>query len=402
MGLEVTTSLLLLSFLGAAVLGAVAHKTNFCTMGSVSDWVNMGNTARFGAWCFSIAVAILGVLLLEQFFSVPLESTIPPYRTANFAWLRYLLGGLMFGVGMTLAGGCGSKTLINIGGGSLRSLFVFFIAAAMAYLMTKTSFYEIVFHGWISPTSINFSQWDIQSQSLVDISAALLGISTSSTLHWIIALILCSLFLFIAFRSKHFRKNKQLIWGGGIIGLMIVFGWYISGGPGGLEVIEAVEWMDERPLGVGVQSYTFINPLGETLAYLAAPTNTLLITYGVAAVFGVIIGSFIYAVITGTFRITKFSSKQDIFKHFIGGFFMGTGGVLAMGCTIGQGITGVSTLAVGSLIVFVSIIFGSALTIKISYYKMFYDDEATFVASLLSTMVDFKMLPESMRKLEQP
>jgi uncharacterized protein len=402
MGLEATTSLLLLAFLGAAVMGAVAHKTNFCTMGSVSDWVNMGNTARLGAWCFSIAVAILGVLLLEQFFSVPLESTIPPYHTANFAWLRYLLGGLMFGVGMTLAGGCGSKTLINIGGGSLRSLFVFFTAAFMAYLMTKTSFYEVVFHNWINPTAIDLGQWGIGSQSLVDIMAALLGISVSSGLHWLVGLILFGLFLFIALRSKHFRKNKQLIWGGGIIGLVIVFGWYISGGPSGLEVIETVEWLDERPLGVGVQSYTFINPLGETLSYLKDPANLLLITYGVVAVFGVIVGSFVYAIISGTFRITKFSSKQDVLKHFIGGLLMGTGGVLAMGCTIGQGITGISTLAAGSLIVFVSIIFASALTIKISYYKMAYDDEATFFSSFLSTLVDFKMLPEAMRKLEEP
>lgn len=401
MEFEATTSLLLLSFLGAFVMGGVAHKTNFCTMGSVSDWINMGNTARLGAWYFAIAIAILGVLFLEQFFNLSLESTIPPYRTANFAWLRYLLGGLMFGVGMTFAGGCGSKTLINIGGGSLRSLLVFFVAGFMAYLMTKTSFYEIVFHSWVSQTSVDFSQWNIQSQSLVDIVAGLLSISSSPSLHWIIGLALCGLFLYLSIGSSHFRKNKQLIWGGGMVGLMIVFGWYISGGSSGLAVIEAVEWLDEQPLGVGVQSYTFINPLGETLVFLIEPTNILLITYGVVAVAGVITGALIYSLITGKFRITVFSSKQDVVKHIIGGALMGTGGVLAMGCTIGQGITGVSTLALGSLIVLASIIFSSAMTIKIIYYKMAYNG-ATFIASLLSTLVDFKMLPKGFRKLEEP
>lgn len=402
MELEVTTSVLLLAFLGAAVMGAVANKTNFCTMGSISDWINMGNTARLSAWYFSIAVAILGVLILELVLATPLDSTLPPYRTANFAWLRYLLGGLMFGIGMTLAGGCGSKTLINIGGGSLRSLFVLFVAGVMAYLMTKTAFYEVVFHSWINATAINLSDLEINSQSLVDIIAALFGIPSSMTLRWIIGLLVAGLFLFLAFRSRHFKKNKQLIFGGGVVGLVIIMGWYISGGPMGQKAIEAVEWADARPLGVGVQSYTFVNPMGESLAYLMNPGNTLLITYGMMALLGVILGSFAYALVTGKFKITKFSSSADLIKHLIGGVLMGVGGVLGMGCTIGQGITGVSTLAIGSVIVLASIIFGSAITIKVSYYKMAYDEEATFVASLLSSLVDFKMLPETFRKLEEP
>lgn len=402
MGLDVTTNILLLAFLGGAVIGTVAHKTNFCTMGSVSDWINMGNTARMGSWFFSIATAIIGVLFLELVMSVPLDSTIPPFRTANFAWLRYLLGGLMFGIGMTLAGGCGSKTLINIGGGSLRSLFVLLIAGIMAYLMTKTAFYEVVFYSWMEATSINLTNLDIKSQSLVDISAALLGISPSAGLHWVMGLLLAGLFLFMAFRSKHFRKNTPLIMAGGTIGLVIVAGWYISGGPSGLEAIETVEWLDERPLGVGVQSYTFINPMGESINYLMDPMNDLLITYGMMALLGVILGSLAYALFSGTFRITKFASTREFIKHLIGGVLMGTGGVLAMGCTIGQGITGVSTLSIGSLIALISIIFGSAITIKVSYYKMAYDEEATFLAALLSSLVDFKMLPEALRKLEEP
>ncbi|MDQ1363740.1 MAG: uncharacterized protein QG652_1602 [Pseudomonadota bacterium] len=397
---ETTTGLLAYSFAGAAVMGAVAHKTNFCTMGSVSDWINMGNTARLGSWFFSIAVAIFGVMLLEGLYSIPLDSTLPPYRTSGFAWLRYLLGGLMFGIGMTLAGGCGSKTLINIGGGSLRSLFVLLVAGIMAYLMTKTAFYEKVFHSWISATTINLANADIQSQSLADIASGMLGIQ-SMALDWITGLLAGGLFLFMALRSKQFRKNTPLIIGGGIIGVVIVFGWYISGGSSGQQLIESIEWLEERPLGVGVQSYTFINPMGETLGWLMNPGNSLLITFGMAALLGVIAGSMIYALVSRTFRITRFSSWQDFFRHLAGGLLMGTGGVLAMGCTIGQGITGSSTLALGSFLALGSIIFGSAITIKTGYYRMAYDD-ATFTAALISSLVDFRLLPESLRKLEAP
>ena len=108
-------------FVLAVILGAVANKTNFCTMGAVSDWVNMGDTGRLRAWLLAMAVAILGVAVLVGTGGAAIGTeTFPPYRTPYFAWLRYLLGGLMFGVGMTLASGCGNKTLVRIGGGSLK------------------------------------------------------------------------------------------------------------------------------------------------------------------------------------------------------------------------------------------------------------------------------------------
>ncbi|RDH82765.1 MAG: hypothetical protein DIZ80_10845 [endosymbiont of Galathealinum brachiosum] len=400
--MEITTTILLLGFVGALVMGFVAHKTNYCTMGGVSDWINMGNTARLSAWFFSIAIAVFGVLFLQSFNDVSVESTLPPFLTANFAWLRYIVGGLMFGIGMVLAGGCGNKTLVNIGGGSLRSLFVLLIASIMAYLMTKTSFYEMFFHSWVSATSINLADFEIQNQSIDHLISALTGMEPSTSIHNIVGALLGATFLYLALRSKHFRKNRQLMAGAGIIGLMIVMAWYVTGGSMGQEAIETVEWLDERPVGVGVQSYTFINPMGDTLAYLMDPGNLLLISFGVVALLGVILGSLIYSLIAGKFRISAFSSKEDFIKHLIGGILMGVGGVLGMGCTIGQGITGVSTLAFGSLLVLGSIIFSAALTIKITYYKMAYEEEASFIGAFISTLVDFKCLPESVRRLEEP
>jgi len=400
MEFEITTVVLLLSFAVAVIMGAVANKTNFCTMGAVSDWVNMGDTGRLGAWMLSIAIAIAGVLLLQFIYDIPLDSTLPPYLTSNFGWLRYILGGFLFGIGMTLASGCGNKTMVNIGGGNMKSLVVLIVAGVFAYLMTKTSFYEVLFHSWVSATTIDLTAFDMNGQSLDAVFLRIFGSSNTELFHWLIGLLLMACFFFIAFRSKDLKSSPHNIVGGVVIGLAIVAGWYITGGTLGQEAIETVAWLDERPVGVGVQSYTFINPMGESITYLMDPMNTLLITFGVVAILGVITGSFVASILSKRFKIVWFYDRSDMVKHVFGAALMGIGGVLGMGCTIGQGITGVSTLSVGSLLVLGSIIFGSALTMKIIYYRMVYE-EAGFIESLITSLVDLKLLTEKLRKLEK-
>lgn len=401
MELSAPTQVLLWGFFGAMALGAVASKTNFCTMGAVSDWINMGKKGRLWAWLSAAAIALAGVLILEAMGMLSVESSIPPYRSANFAWLRYLLGGFTFGIGMTLAGGCGNKTLLNIGGGNLKSLLVFAIIGICAFLMTKTDFYAVVFHSWISAASIDLAALGANSQSLPDIVNAFTGIE-ARTLAFAIGATLVVVTLVMALRDKHFRGNAHNIVAAVAIGGIILGGWYLTGGPLGQAAIEAVDWLDEKPLGVGVQSYTFINPMGEALYYLAAPGDLLRVTFGVLAVLGVMLGSSIVAVSTGRFQIVWFTSRSDFVNHLVGAVLMGIGGVLAMGCTIGQGITGVSTLALGSFLVLGSIVFGSALTMKIQYYRMAYDEEATFAGALLSTLVDMRLLPAGLRRLDPP
>jgi uncharacterized membrane protein YedE/YeeE len=145
------------TFLIALVLGAVANKTNFCTMGAVSDWVNMGDTGRFRAWLLAIAVAVLGVVVLEYFGLVNVTSSFPPYRGSQFIWAENLFGGLMFGIGMTLASGCGNKTLIRLGGGNIKSLFVFIVISIIAYYMVNPfpgsdqTLFTVLFYDWIRP-----------------------------------------------------------------------------------------------------------------------------------------------------------------------------------------------------------------------------------------------------------
>ncbi len=112
-------------------------------------------------------------------------------------------------------------------------------------------------------------------------------------------------------------------------------------------------------------------------------------------------GSFAWALVSRTFRIEWFASTSDVLNHVLGAVLMGIGGVLAMGCTVGQAITGVSTLAIGSFLAFAGIVLGSALTMKVQFYQMMYEDEASFGKALITGLVDLKLLPESLRKLEK-
>ncbi len=140
---------------------------------------------------------------------------------------------------------------------------------------------------------------------------------------------------------------------------------------------------------VRFESYTFVAPTGESLMYLLTFTGST-ISFGVAAVFGVILGSFLYVVLTGKFRLETFSDGGDMVRHLLGGVAMGFGGVLALGCTIGQGVTGMSTLALGSLLSLASIVFGSALTMKIEYHRL---DDKSFLSALRQSLVEMKLFP---------
>ena len=400
MKLGIIQQVLGLVFILAAILGAVANKTNFCTMGAVSDWVNMGDTGRLRAWLLAITIAMIGVLILSA-TGVDFNSSFPPYLTANFSWARYIVGGILFGIGMTLGSGCGYRTVVRIGAGNLKSVFVIVPMAIMAYLMTKTNFYYFVFGKYlVTPTTVALNDHGISNQGVNSLLAGLLGLKNSAALHLLVGGAIALILLYTIFKSREFRTNFDNVLAGVVVGLVVVGGWYVTGGPLGHHWQNHVAFMDTPPNDVAVQSFTFINPTGEALQYLLSPSHFNLITFGIIALAGVLVGSFLYAVIARTFRIEWFASFPDFIRHVIGGVLMGTGGVLDMGCTIGQGVTGVSTLAIGSIMTLISIVFGSALTMKIQYYKLVYESKASFGAALLSALVDMRLLPRGLRKLE--
>jgi hypothetical protein len=340
-------------------------------MGAVSDWVNIGDTGRMRAWVFSMAVALAGVVGLEAAGIVNLSSeTFPPYRTANFAWIRYLLGGFMFGVGMTLASGCGNKTLVRIGSGNLKSLVVLAVGAVCAYLMMWTPLFEKAFLPWVAATTLNLQAHGVANQELGTILAGMFGMAVSRHLNIVVALAVLAGMLVFCFKSADFRHERDHILGGAVMGAAIVAGWWLTGGPIGREWKEYADMATVVPSRVQVQSYTFVSPMGDTLRYLLDPANFSLVNFGVVALAGVILGSAVWAALTGQFRIEWFASWGDFANHAIGGVLMGTGGVLSMGCTVGQAITGMSTLAIGSILTFLAIVIGAAGTMKYQYWRI--------------------------------
>jgi uncharacterized membrane protein YedE/YeeE len=358
-------------FVIAVIMGAVASKTNFCAMGAVSDWVNIGNTGRMRAWVFSMAVALAGVVALEAAGSINLPNeTFPPYRTANFAWVRYLLGGLMFGVGMTLASGCGNRTLVRIGGGNLKSLVVLVVFAVCAYLMMWTPLFEKAFLPWVSATTINLQSYGVANQELGTILAGMFGVSISKPFNLAVASAVAAGMLYFVFNSTDFRGEPDNILGGAVVGLAIIAGWWITGGAIGREWREFADLATVVPSRVQVQSYTFVSPMGDGARYLLDPLNLSLVNFGVVALAGVTVGASLWSVSSGEFRIEWFADWRDFANHALGGALMGIGGVLSLGCTFGQAITGMSTLAVGSILTFLAIVIGAAGTMKYQYWRI--------------------------------
>ncbi len=403
------------TFVIALIMGAVANKTGFCTMGAVSDLVNIGDTGRMRAWVFAIAIGVLGVMALEAAGMVNVTNTFPPYRQTQLVWVENLLGGLLFGIGMTLASGCGNKTLVRVGGGNIKSIMVLLIIAAIAYFMinpfpgSDKTLFSLFFYDWIRPLSTTLS-------TNQDLGAMLFGADKAATGRAVMGGIIGALLLIYAFRSNDFRGSFDNILGGLVVGLAVVAAWYITSNVMVHTDAETVkiqkfveDWdlvaqpTDVKPAQAGPlasQSFTFINPMGQTLGYVAKGFDKTLLTFGVMALAGVIFGSFLWSLITRSFKIEWFASFKDFVTHFIGAILMGFGGVLSMGCTIGQAVTGVSTLALGSFITFFAIIFGSAITMKIQYYKMVYEADATFAKAFITALVDMRLLPAAMRQLE--
>ncbi len=406
MELELYQNMLMLIFATTFIMGWVVSKTDFCTMGAVSDWVNMGSTARFKSWMLAAVSAIFFVTLLtyteliDPSLTQSNDTANPPYNTPNFAWLRYVIGGLVFGIGMTIGSGCGNKTLVRIGAGNLKSVVIFAMMAFGAYLMMFTDFMYTFFLQWTSVLDIDLTEYDINSQDLGSITAHIIQTDALNT-KIILGFVISIFALLYLFKTEKFRKDKHNILAGLTIGICVAIAWYISSGPMGQELLEEAEMMDEIPYAIGAQSLTFVAPSGHFSALVSSEFDLTYITFALIAGLGVLLGSFFYAVSSQSFRIEWFNSMGDFINHIVSGLLMGIGGVLAMGCTIGQGVTGVSTLSLGSLIVLSSIVFGSALTMKIRYYQIVYEDEANLYTATMASLADLKCIPNKWRCLDR-
>jgi uncharacterized membrane protein YedE/YeeE len=345
----------------AFVFGAIANRSNFCTMGAVSDVVNMGHWGRMRMWLLAIAVAVVGTNLLFHAGLIDLPKTI--YQRPTLNWLSLLVGGVLFGVGMSLAGGCANKNLIRVGGGSVRSLVVLTFLAISAYMTLKGLFGQ-----WrasvLDPVSVDLGKMGLSDQSLASLVARITGMEAKTALMatlWVVGLALAA----FAFADKRFRANATQWSAGLVIGAIVVAGWYLTGHLGFGENPETLENVYFATNTRTLESMSFVAPTAYTLELLMLWTDkSLRVTFGIATALGVIAGSLAWALASKTFRWEGFASFDDLRNQLVGAILMGFGGVTAMGCTVGQGLTGISTLAIGSFIALAGIVAGSAATLK--------------------------------------
>ncbi|MCB8823504.1 YeeE/YedE family protein [Microvirga rosea] len=325
-----------LGFAAGLTLGMIARHGRFCTLGAIEDAVYAGDTKRLRAWGLAIAIAMVGTHLLGTFTDFELSRSI--YVSSRFEWAGAVVGGLMFGLGMALVGTCGFGTLLRLGGGDLKALWTFLVIAISAYMAMRgvTGLLRVRL---LDPLALNLSP--SPSQTIGD----LMHLSRAGN-RLLVAAIAVGLLAFVL-ADRAFRRARKLIVTGSAIGALVIVGWWITG-------VLGQDPFEQRR----VESFTFVAPLGETLIYAMLASGVPL-DFSVGSVLGVVGGAFAAARIAGDFRWEAPDDVRETKRHLLGAFLMGTGGVAALGCTIGQGVTGVSTLSVGSILAIISILIGA-------------------------------------------
>ena len=358
-----TTQVLWAGFILSMIFGAIVQRTHFCTMGAVSDIVNMGDWTRMRMWALAIVVAMIG------FFGMVASGMIDPsktlYASNRFIWLSALVGGGMFGFGMVLSSGCGSKTLARIGGGSLKSLVVFTVMGVAAFATLKgitavarVATIDRVAHDF--PVNATLPNWvasifGVEPLSIGLVLASVIGVSL---IVW-------------ALRGDGFLRFDNLLGGLGI-GAVVAATWWVSAGLG--YVVEHPETLQETFLATNSgrsEALSFVSPIAYTLDWLMFFSDkSKVLTLGIVSVFGVVAGSAAYSLLSRSFRWEGFRNAEDTGNHLLGAVLMGVGGVCAMGCTVGQGLSGISTLSVTSFVALISILAGCVAGLKYQIWRI--------------------------------
>lgn len=345
------------AFALAVLFGAIAQRTHFCTMGAVSDIVTMGDWTRMRMWAAAIGVAMIGFNAMVALGWVEAGKSV--YAGPRFIWLSALVGGAMFGFGMVLASGCGSKTLVRIGGGNLKALVVFCVLALAAFA-TLRGITAVLRVATVDTVALELPQ----GQDLPSLLAGPTGIARP-VLAGALGIALGGLLLAWALARREGRSADTLIGGLGI-GAVVAALWWVSGRLGHLA--EDPNTLEEVFLATNSQrmeSFTFVAPSAYTIDWLIFFSDTSKrLTIAIVSTVGVVLGSAAWALASRSFRWEGFRDVRDTANHLVGALLMGVGGVTAMGCTIGQGLSGLSTLSLTSAVAFAAIIAGAVAALR--------------------------------------
>ena len=322
--------------------GALAWRTQFCIVGSLYSAVAADDDRGLRAVYLAMATAIILAQVLVSFGLIDVDKSI--YRGATLHWAGAVLGGVLFGYGMVKANGCGSGSLVNLGGGDLRSLIVLLIFGLFAYMTLNglTAIPRVALENW---ADLDLAGMGFVAQGLDQIVGAFFGVDPE-TLRWPLALAVSAAILSYVFRSEAFCQSPRHVASGIGVGAIIALGWYVTGHLG------------DDPFGPArVGSLTFAVPIGETILYAVTFTGST-INFGIGAVIGVALGSALVARWRGEYRLQYPEGDKDLVDGILGGAMMGVGGVFAFGCTVGNGLSGISVLSIGAMLAWVAIMAG--------------------------------------------
>ncbi len=342
--------------------GAIAQRSHFCTMGAVADVVNIGDWSRMRMWALAAGVAIIGFNTMVALGWVKAADSL--YGGPSLPWLSYTVGGLLFGFGMVLASGCGSKTLVRIGGGNLKSIVVFGVLglSAWATLRGVTAVLRV--------NTVDRVQWTLPGgQDLPSLLAGLGGTPGSRAL--LLGGLIGGGLILWALSRREGRSADALLGGLGMGGLVVGL-WWVSGVMGHLA--EHPQTLGEAFLATAsnrMESFSFVAPLAQVLDGLVFFSDvSKRLTQGMVVVAGVVLGSAAVALARRSFRWEGFGGIEDTANHLLGAALMGVGGVTALGCTIGQGLSGLSTLSLGSVIALTAVFAGAVVALRWQVWRL--------------------------------
>lgn len=332
-------------WLGLAIgllFGAVGQYSGFCLQSALRGWWGEGDPRKVRTFAFAAATALVASQALDATGLVPLDRSI--YPLATFSIPVILAGGALFGYGMVLANGCGARALVLLGSGNLRSLFVLLILGVSA---------QATLTGVLATTRVSVAGATDGPVPATTLHGVIAGEALSAEMaRWLVVAIIAGGLLAFAFANRAFRSSPSQVVAGLIVGLLVAAGWYVTGHVG-------ADDFDPQP----VASLTFIAPVAAGIQFVMLSTGIAL-SFGVAVIGGVVAGSALMAIPRRQFRIAGFSDPRLMLRYVAGAMLMGVGGALALGCSIGQGLTGFSTLALASLVAVAGILIGSALGIR--------------------------------------
>ncbi|MFN5036810.1 MAG: YeeE/YedE family protein [Bradyrhizobium sp.] len=340
--MDPATIVILAALIIGLIYGSVGLVSGFCMMSGLRGWWAEGDGRLVRTYALAMGIAIAASQLLAAAGLVDLGKSI--YLHPSFSAPVIFLFGLLFGYGMVLSNGCGSRALVLLGRGNLRSFVVVIVLGIVA---------EMTLKGLIAPARIAMVQASQATVSANSVPALLAGSGLGAVpARMVAAAVLSAILIIFAFAHVPFRKSPGQIAAGLIVGLLVAGGWYATGYLGA---------DDFNP--VPVTSLTFIAPIADALQYVMLSTGSTL-NFGIVTVFGVFAGSLVTALATGRFKLEGYRSPQHMLRSAGGAVLMGAGGVMAFGCSVGQGLTGLSTLSLSSFIAIAGIMLGTAAGLR--------------------------------------